>query len=287
MSPSGPPNASEKSTRPVGGLGDGGAGVVGPGEPPSPNPPTGHVLFSDAFGGPDGLITNEDAYFDPGGGAPASADWEMTSGSLFRRSGTGWTGVPDSCPGASGPNATSSNCTDSDVFRLTTKKPIAGDARVALALFNRTTFSGNCDGGDTCWHGVHVWVRYKTEQNLYYASVNRADGDVVIKRKVPCGPDNGGTYIELTPEVHHAWSAGTWQRFAVSVRDNADGSVRIELANDLTGQVLVTGTDKGGTNPTSGCGGAAYAPITGSGAIGVRGDFDEFQIDDVVVTALG
>jgi hypothetical protein len=47
-------------------------------------------------------------------------------------------------------------------------------------------------------------LRYQSETSLYYASINRRDGTSVIKKKVTGGPDNGGTYYDLTPYVAHA-----------------------------------------------------------------------------------
>ncbi|HZO05277.1 MAG TPA: hypothetical protein VFB52_02745, partial [Solirubrobacterales bacterium] len=77
-----------------------------------------NVLFSDSFDRADGLITNEYATWNPNSSqAVKSADWQMTSGSLFAKGGAGWTGVPDGCSSAS---ASGSPCTASAVFRLNT-----------------------------------------------------------------------------------------------------------------------------------------------------------------------
>ena len=51
----------------------------------------------------------------------------MTSGSLFTKDGRGWTGKIDDCE----PNATSSNCTNSAIFRLNTKNFGYGNVKVA------------------------------------------------------------------------------------------------------------------------------------------------------------
>src|SRR5437762_3088405 len=46
------------------------------------------VLLSDGFSGPDRLLTNEFAYWNPDRpGAVQHSVWEMTSGSLFVRNG--------------------------------------------------------------------------------------------------------------------------------------------------------------------------------------------------------
>jgi hypothetical protein len=138
-------------------------------------------------------------------------------------------------------------------------------------------------------------LRYQNEFNLYYASIQRADGKVVIKRKVPCGSDNSGTYFELSSYVPHDWSVTNWKHYSATVATNTDGSVTIQLFDDdqSTTVPIVTGTDKGGTNPNwrSSCttpghyASSAYTPITQAGAVGIRGDFANFNFDQFVVSA--
>lgn len=247
----------------------------------------GSILFKDTFMGADGLITNEYAHWNSDG--INSPDWDMMSGSLFRQSNTAWTGAPDSCA----PDKFSNSCTDSDVFRLNTFKTFAGNVKVSLALKNNSDIhNSNCNSNDTCWHGVHIWMRYQTQYDLYYVSINRADNQVVIKRKVPCGNDNQGTYFVLA-QATHAWTAGTWQHFSMTIQTNGNGSVTLKIYDDDTGALITQGTDSGGTNPnwSSGCATqghyptAQYPPITNAGAAGVRGDFDNFNFDDFTVTS--
>src|SRR5262245_4308360 len=77
-----------------------------------------NVLFRDEFTRLDGIITNEYAHWNPThGDAAISSAWEMTNGSLFAKSRTGWTGVPDVLV----PDARSVWGTGSAVFRLTTR----------------------------------------------------------------------------------------------------------------------------------------------------------------------
>ncbi|PYS84208.1 MAG: hypothetical protein DMF67_05935 [Acidobacteria bacterium] len=129
-----------------------------------------NTLFQDTFTGADGLITNEYAHWNSDG--INSPDWDMTSGSLFRQSNAAWTGVQDSCT----PDKFSSSCTDSNVFRLNTFRTFAGNVKVSLALKNNSDIHDfNCNSNDTCWHGVHIWMRYQTQYDLYYVSINRAD----------------------------------------------------------------------------------------------------------------
>ena len=217
----------------------------------------------------------------------------MTSGSLFARGGSYWTGNPDSCD----PDPKSASCTNSNVFRLNSKQLYAGNIRVSLALMQLGSIhNSSCNNNDTCWHGTHVWLRYQNEYNLYYASVNRADGQVVIKRKVPCGSDNSGTYFVLSSYVPHDFRPDAWNHYQVSIQTNSDQSVTIKLydTDTSTSTPVATGTDRGGTNPnwspscsTSGhYPSAKYTPITTPGGIGLRGDYASFLFRDIVVSRL-
>lgn len=253
------------------------------------------VAFTDTFDYPTGLITNEYAHWNSGhADAKISNVWDMTSGSLFAQTGTGWSGIPDSC----GPNATSSNCTDSNVFRLNTKATFAGNTKVSLAIRqNKDIHDPNCESSGICWHGAHIWLRYVNQYNLYYASIQRSDGKVVIKRKVPCGSDNSGTYFELSSYIPHDWAVGVWKHYSTTVANNADGSVTIKLYDDdqSTTVPVATGTDRGGNNPnwSSSCttdghyASQAYKPITQAGSVGVRADYANFNFDNFTVTTDG
>ena len=249
-----------------------------------------NTLFQDSFTGADGLITNEYVHWNSDGiNAP---DWDMTSGSLFRQSNTAWTGALD----AIAPNKYSSDHTDSDVFRLNTFRAFAGNLKVSLALRNNSEIhDSNCSANNTCWHGVHIWLRHLTEYDLYAVSLNRADNTVVIKRKVPCGNENAGFYKDLIVPVTHSWSVGTWQHYSMTIQTNSNGSVTIKVYDDDSdpNTPLVQATDAGGTNTswTSGCATpgsyptAQYPPIISAGSVGVRGDFDNFNIDDFRISS--
>ena len=123
---------------------------------------------------------------------------------------------------------------------------------------------------------MHIFLRYQSEYQLYYASVNRRDGHVVIKKKCSGGPSNGGTYYELGPgEISgHAIPFGTDEPVGASVINNADGSVTLTLS--LNGTTIITATDNG-----VGC-----APITAPGKVGIRGDNDNFTVSGFTVTAV-
>jgi hypothetical protein len=226
-------------------------------------------LFVDNFSYPDGLITNEYAYWNPGSArSRISHTWELTSGSLFARGATGWTGVPDDIE----PNAASSKGTDSAIFRMNTKRADFGDVTVSMRLLvNRLTSTRSTPR--VAWDGVHIFLRYQSQYNLYYASVARRDGTVVIKKKCVGGPDNGGTYYELTRYVPgHAIPLGSWHPVAASVHNDTGGSVTVKLYRD--GTLLAAGVDRG-----VGC-----APIRSAGAVGIRGDNADIQFDAFTVT---
>ena len=243
-----------------------------PAPAPAPAPEPGSALFREEFDYPDGLITNEYSTWNPThSDAQLSPIWEMTSGSLLAQSGTGWTGKPDGCS-TSSPG--SEPCTASDVFRLNTKRQDFGNVTVSLDLRNDYLTSSSRTPAQN-WDGVHVWLHYQSQYNLYYASFNRRDGRIVIKKKCEGGSENGGTYYELAPGEISGYPIpfGTWQHLQASIQDNADGSVTITMWRN--GAKLLSATDNG-----LGC-----APITAPGGVGVRGDNDDFNIDNFVVTA--
>ena len=148
----------------------------------------------------------------------------MTSGSLFESSpGMAWSGKPDGV----GPNALSSNGTDSSVFRLNTTRRDFGNVAVEFDLINNGLGTTSRTPAQT-YDGVHVWVRYQSEYYLYAVSINRRDNTSVIKKKVAGGPSNGGTYYTLASAAH-AVPYGARQHVKVTAQDNADGSTTIAL----------------------------------------------------------
>lgn len=217
------------------------------------------------------LVTNEYAYWNPTSSTRVvSPDWEMTSGSLFTRSGNGYTGVPDDVS----PNAQSSAGTNSAVFRLNTKNYTFTDVDVSMNL-NIARQVSTPSTPSVAWDGVHVFLRYQSQYHLYYASVARRDGKVVIKKKCPGGSSNSGTYYTLNGEKSgFAFSTNTWTSFSTSVKNNSTGSVTINLYRN--GTLIHTATDAG-----TGC-----AAIRTAGATGIRGDNTEFDFNNFVVKPL-
>lgn len=241
---------------------------VTPNTPVMPSAPAG-TLFAGVFPLRNGLITNEYAYWNPRVmNAARSADWRVTSGSLFSRDGTAWSGVPDNRE----PNAASTNGTNSAIFRAITPVLPNADAAVSTSLrINRMTQTASTP--QVAWDGIHVFLRYQNQYSLYYASVARRDGRVVLKKKCVGGSSNGGTYYTLGERGGYPLPLGTWAKVGASVKNNADGSVTLTLQRN--GTTVLSAVDRG-----VGC-----SPIRAAGSTGVRGDNSDFQFTDFVATA--
>lgn len=223
--------------------------------------PTGQ--FVDRFDGNDRLVTNEYAGNEPeASDAVVSSSWDVTSGSLFVRDEMGWTGVPDH----ESPRADSTSATGSAVFRAFPRAQIDGNSVVSLRLLPIRFVD---DQNPQDWDGVHILTRVRGETEFYSVSLLRRDGTVVIKRKFPGGPSNGGTYATLAAAAAPL-STGDWHDVRVETTD-VDGTVRIVLW--LDGAPVLEAID----------GGDLGQPITGPTMIGVRGDNAEFGIDDLVI----
>ena len=192
----------------------------------------------DNFDGPNGLIAAE---------GQSSGAWQVTSGSLSRDDGDGWT--------------------DSAVFRMVSLARDFGDVNVSVALQVEDLTARGPD-----YDGAHIWVRYQSEREMYAVSVDRRDGTMIIKKKCAGGPDNGGTYYDLNGFVPAPVPYGQWQQVTVSVADQPNGSVKITASRD---GVSMEATDAG-----VGC-----APLRGGG-VGVRGDNAELRIARIVVQPL-
>jgi hypothetical protein len=234
-------------------------------------PATSSVLFAPAFPSKDQLVTNEYAYWNPTHtDKVTSPDWEMTSGSLFAQSGYGYTGKVDRLA----PGPTSATGTNSAVFRLNTARADFADVSVRFSVkFLKVANDPATFPVD--WDGMHIWLRYQSQYYLYYASVARRDGIVLIKKKCPGGIFNNGTYYTMTPEIKgYPIVLGQWRAVGATVSNNPDGSVRITLL--VNGRYVVGATDRG-----VGC-----PPIRVPGSVGIRGDNSEFLFTRFTVSTL-
>lgn len=235
-------------------------------------PQTTNLLFSDSFSQyPDGLITNEYAFWNTTDSKSIqSANWQMDSGSLFAIGGMGWTGIPNDIS----PNPLSTNGNDSSVFRLVTRQSNFGDVSVNFDLLNQGLNSSPSTPA-VSWDGVHIFLRYQSEYNLYYASVNRRDNTVIIKKKVPGGPSNNGTYYELSRYVAHSVPYNTWQNITATVKNNSDGTVTISLYAE--GKLISSAVDNGTIGGQ---------PIRSAGKVGIRGDNANLKIKNFTVKSI-
>lgn len=189
----------------------------------------------ETFDGPDGLITNEYATYNPGrADAARSLTWIITSGSLFRRASAAWTG--SLTPGT--PDARSSHATNSAVFRMVS----ARDTFENLTFTVRFRVEHQTDLDPHEWDGIHLFLKYRDETELYYVTVARRDGIAAIKRKVTGGASNGGTYETLAQTAGGAViRPGQWVTAQGRIATTPDG-VLIEMA--LDGQALVAAIDR-------------------------------------------
>lgn len=226
------------------------------------------ILFEDKFAYPDGIITNEFATYNPSDPNSASSPlWQANSGSLLCSGGKGWTGIPDSV----GPNAKSTNGNNSAVFRLTSRRADFENVSVSFGLVNKGLVATQKNPLES-WSGVHIFVRFVSEESLYYVSVNRRDNTVIIKKKVPGGVSNGGSYHELTPYIPYKVPLNASQSVKTTIQTNSDKSVSIQLF--VGGTLVVHCTDDGKVGGP---------PILGPGKVGIRGDGCHFTFDNFVV----
>lgn len=208
------------------------------------------------------LITNDYAFRHPDAtDAVRSSAWDMTAGSLFMLpDGRYWTGIPDSI----GSDAKSIKSTNSAVFRMVSKRNNYQDVAIRIT-FNLSRFTHTSKTPAVAWDGIHLMLRYRSQYELYYASINRRDGTVILKKKCSGGSSNGGTYYNLTSAIRHTVPLNRDASYTATVLNTSDGSVRISLY-DEEDALLLSGEDRG-----VGC-----SPIISPGRIGVRGDNAEF-----------
>ncbi|KUN83632.1 hypothetical protein AQJ66_18175 [Streptomyces bungoensis] len=194
--------------------------------------------FAPVFTGA-GLVTNEYAFRHPhAAGARRSRDWVVTSGSLFTAHGAGWTGVPDT--GFTGPDSARSN--DSAVFRLVSRRRDFGAVSVTTWVRLRSPVTTARTPAQD-WDGGHVWLRYRSPQELYALSFRRRDGSVAIKRKVPAHDAqavDGGDYATLA-EARHAFPYDGWHEVTASAVNQLAG---VRLALTIDGRRVLSTVDR-------------------------------------------
>jgi hypothetical protein len=221
--------------------------------------------FQPELSGHDRLVTSEYAHWNPrAADARRSRDWDVTSGSLFVRSGVGWTGVPD----AATPDATSSAGTGSSVFRMNSFRKDLGNVLVKLRVRNLRLLDGGGREPPAPTDGIHLFLRWQSPADLYVASLNRRDNLIVVKKKLPGGTDNGGTYYTLG-QVPYRPPGSAWQSFAVRITSSGASMVTITITQG--DHRLLEVVDDGANGP----------PILTPGAVGLRADNCEFEFTDL------
>ena len=231
----------------------------------TPAPTDANVLLFDDFTGADGVITNHYAFWSDDDRAFRDNVWEMESGCALRRDDTLWTGIPTS----NLPNRDCSNGSGSEVFRLWTKKSFT-DVNVTFSLRNNGFVSGA--EGERSWDGIKIWLRRQGgtgSVGLYTAEVNRRQGNLLIQKKC-AGSDAYHILSQARPDGS-APAFGEWEKVGGSIKNQADGSVKITLMRH--GQTVLDATDDG-----VGC-----APYRTAGRVGIRGDYVNFNADDFLV----
>lgn len=225
-------------------------------------------LVAQSFSGADRLVTNEYAHWNPGASdAVRSPIWEVTSGSLFARGGVGWSGRASHGE----VDARSIRQTNSAIFRATMRARLPADisfsGRFRVVSIVPVPENGE-KAADMDWRGLHLWLHYRSPQDLYAVSIARHDGQVTIKRKSPGGDSNGGSYQTLA-STRGGLTPGAWHAVTVTIA-HRDGATELRLTIDGA-QVLSTLHQERD----------AGAETT----VGVRGDDTEFEMTQLRVDA--
>ncbi|GAB3280785.1 hypothetical protein GCM10027589_07850 [Actinocorallia lasiicapitis] len=239
--------------------------------PTAPPSPTAAPLFTADLSGRNRLLTNEFAHWNPGQGV-RSKQWDVTSGSLFLRDGVGWSGRPDR---TRKPDAHAKTGTNSAVFRMTTRQRTFKNVRVDLKLRNL----GLSTVAKSEWDGVHLFLRWQSQRDLYAVTLNRRDNQVIVKRKLPGGDSNGGHYATIG-QAPYSVPEGIWQRFSVTV-ENVGDDVEFQIFEG--DREVLKAVDKGMAMPSKADRGKQ---IVKAGAVGIRADNCEFEFSDFRVYPL-
>lgn len=234
------------------------------------------VLFNDPLNGPDRIVTNEYVHWSNQGKCPyASSVWDMTSGTLMIKDGSGYSGIPTAESNVPCDSAVKNN---SAVFRLNTKE--SDFSNVAVSLDYKPVEQGNGGVADHSYDGIHIWVGYQSQYALYAATIFRWDTNLVIKKKIPieqsqCSdPSNQGCYYYLSDETKHPdlTKSGVWHHAEIDFTTTGDNS---KIKESIDGIEVFDITD----NKING-------PAYKSGAVGVRGDNTEFYFKNFTVVQL-
>lgn len=166
---------------------------------------------------------------------------------------------------------------DAPKLRLTTRRQDFQNVRVTLE-WQHLGFVTAPGTRAQNFDGVNVWIRHQSQYSLYYATFNRRDGKIVLKKKEPRPHDptsNYGEYFTLA-EAQAPFRSGTDQRMSVEAKNVGRSAVELQV-RDGSGRVLLRYLDDGRV------GGPA---LTSPGAVGVRGDNSRLLLQSLQVDAL-
>lgn len=238
----------------------------------------GKLLLKDGFDYPNGVVANEYAESHPGEpGIHVLPLWEITSGTLFARDGSAYSGLPDNGWDEAGHPAVDIDSVvknGSSVLRAITKQADFLNVSVQFKVTKLQLVSTPPRTPAKKVDGLHVFIRRQTEHNTYYVDVSRRDNVLTMKKKLP-DPSTGftkGKYYPLGDPVPFELTFGTERSVRVDASSFANGfvSLRLYIDGSLVHQVVDCSPD---------------AILTG-GATGIRGDNCEFTFDDFEVWSL-
>lgn len=234
-----PPSTSAPSTRPS---------TSGTSLPSAP------CLLSATFGGADGVVASAGAFWDFADlGLSENRDWFAESGTMYRRSGLGWS--------------------DDPVLRIWSRRTDLAFTKMEMDV----RFNGWA-GGAEGWHGINLWLNRKLrtpaagtrisdgpQQEGYAVDFLNRDGKIYIQKKV-------GDDYHILAQRRWSPSPGTWYRWGGRVVDNGNGTSTVQVL--VNGTVIQQVTDDG----------SVAGPRLVGGRVGLRGDYANFNVNGVTVS---
>ena len=193
-----------------------------------------------SFEGSDGTFLSSQAFW---AGREDNPEWFAESGTMYRRSSTGWT--------------------NSSTFRMWTRRKDLAFTTTEMDI----RFNGWAGGGRD-WHGINLWLNrklrngrvsdYPRDEGYAVDFLNR-DGHMYIMKKL------GEAYYILSKRT---WTprAGRWYRWGGRVFNNGS-TTTIQIL--LDGQVVQEVTD--------------YGKQLYGGRVGLRGDYSSFNVDNLTI----
>lgn len=236
----------------------------------------GNILLTESFTGVDGVfVSSEDFWCCSDLGLSKNSNWMSEGGVLYRKNNTG--------------------TANDSFFRMWTRRTDLANVKMAMDMKYNGFFSG-----DQSWHGINLWLNESfctPEQDTnactkvndgngpsgYAVDFMNRGGYLEILKKVkgdtrakwPNGATSyaaGGTYYKLAGT---SWSPAVGQnyQFAGQTISNSDGTKTIKLIID--GQTKLEYRDNGSVG----------GPILNGGRAGLRSDFANFNVDNIVITS--